>query len=87
MGGIPNVVINIAAQTAGAVRDINAVNSALGDQVSAGSKASSALKKAAVPAAAKAACQYGRRAHASRPVRSLPPFDFAAARLRSNLSG
>ena len=51
-GGISNVVINIAAQTAGAVRDINQVNKALGDQASTGTKASAALKKAAVPAAA-----------------------------------
>ena len=51
-GGVSNVVINIAAQTAGAVRDINQVNKALGDQASTGSKASAALKKAAVPAAA-----------------------------------
>jgi hypothetical protein len=52
VAGISNVVIKIAAETAGAVRDINKVNQALGDQMTGGQKASAALKKAAVPAAA-----------------------------------
>ena len=52
MAGVPSVVIRIAAETAGAVSDIHKVNDALGDQVTAGSKAGSALKKAAAPAAA-----------------------------------
>lgn len=52
MAGIPNVAIRITADTGAAVRDINQVNTALGEQVTAGQKASAGLKKAAVPAAA-----------------------------------
>ena len=48
--GISNVVIKIGAETAGAVRGITQVNKALGEQATTGQKASSALKKAAVPA-------------------------------------
>jgi hypothetical protein len=51
-GGISNVVIRIAAETAAAVSNINKVSTTLGDQMSAGQKASAGLKKAAVPAAA-----------------------------------
>jgi hypothetical protein len=51
-GGISNVVIRIAAETAGAVADIGKVNKALGEQMTQGQKASAGLKKAAVPAAA-----------------------------------
>lgn len=50
MAGISNVVIKIGAETAGAVRGITQVNKALGDQATAGQKASSAIKKAAIPA-------------------------------------
>ena len=46
-----NVVIRIGASAGQAVREIERVNSALGDQMSAGDKASAAIKKAAVPAA------------------------------------
>jgi hypothetical protein len=50
MAGISNVVIKIGAETASAVRGIGQVNKALGEQATTGQKASSALKKAAVPA-------------------------------------
>jgi hypothetical protein len=50
MAGISNIVIKIGAETAGAVRGITQVNKALGEQATTGQKASSALKKAAVPA-------------------------------------
>lgn len=52
MAGVANVVIKIGAETAAAVRNINAVNTALSDQASTSQKASSAIKSAAVPAAA-----------------------------------
>jgi hypothetical protein len=51
VAGISNVTIRIGAETASAVQDINKVNSALGEQMTASQKASSAIKKAAVPAA------------------------------------
>ena len=51
MAGIANVTIKIGAETADAVRNIEKVNGALGDQMSASQKASSAISKAAVPAA------------------------------------
>lgn len=51
MAGVGNITIKIGAETADAVRGINQVNQALGDQMTKGQKASSALKKAAAPAA------------------------------------
>jgi len=52
VAGLGNITIKIGAETADAVRGIGQVNKALGDQMTAGQKASSALKKAAIPAAA-----------------------------------
>lgn len=49
---IANVSIRIGADTAGAVREIQNVNKALGEQMTTGQKASASLKKAALPAAA-----------------------------------
>jgi phage-related protein len=46
-----NVVIRIGASAGQAVREIEKVNSALGDQMSSADKASNAIRKAAVPAA------------------------------------
>ena len=46
-----NIVIRIGASSAQAVGEIGKVNKALGDQMTTGEKASSVLKKAAVPAA------------------------------------
>jgi hypothetical protein len=46
-----NIVIKIGASAGQAVREIEKVNSALGDQMTAGDKASAAITKAAVPAA------------------------------------
>lgn len=51
MAGVGNIVIKIGAETADAVRGINQVSDALGDQMTKGQKATSALKKAAAPAA------------------------------------
>lgn len=50
--GVANVVIKIGAETTDAVRNIGKVNTALGEQMTAGQKAAGGLKRAAVPAAA-----------------------------------
>jgi len=50
--GPGNVLIRIGAETGGAVREIGALNSSLGHTMTAGQKATAALKKAAIPAAA-----------------------------------
>jgi len=48
---IGSITIKIGAQTAGAVREISNVNDALGKQMTAGQKASAAIRAAAKPAA------------------------------------